>query len=231
MIAFLGSWGHCIGMCGGIVLAYSSKVVKNPARATLSHLLYGLGRVSSYAVIGAISGALGAVISLGMGSKGALFLGVGFLMILFGVALGLRPVWLAKLEYPVANQVWYRALFVRLLGSENPSSFYFLGVLNGLLPCGFVYLFALSAASSASLLEGALIMGLFGIATIPALFGVGFLAGVVQKSRWRGLFLKLSALAVVIFGVMTMMKGYGLIAHPEVMKQKMEQMHAKERMK
>ncbi|MFW5990182.1 MAG: sulfite exporter TauE/SafE family protein, partial [Campylobacterales bacterium] len=72
-IAFLGSFGHCIGMCGGIVIAYSSiKVSKEWSRykQSMAHILYSLGRVSTYAIIGALFGFLGSAFAFDNVSNG-----------------------------------------------------------------------------------------------------------------------------------------------------------------
>ncbi|CAE09805.1 conserved hypothetical protein [Wolinella succinogenes] len=213
----MGSFGHCVGMCGGIVLAYSSAKL-DPLTPWLkqgfSHALYGAGRVTSYMLIGAFSGALGAVVAATPLQRGILFVLTGILMTLFGLSIAGRPNWLASIEYSVSGTKWFKELFGRLIRSSSLGSFYLLGVLNGFLPCGFVYFFAITAASTASLFYGAVVMGIFGLATIPALFLVGSLVGLIKSSSWRTLFMKFSALLVFLFGIYTAIKGYYLIVDP-----------------
>ncbi len=89
-----------------------------------------------------------------------------------------------------------------------------LGLLNGLLPCGFVYFFAITAASTASALDGALVMLLFGLSTIPAMFSLGFFVGMFKQLSLRDTMIKLAALSVIIYGGYTIYNGYTYIANP-----------------
>lgn len=209
--AFLGSLGHCIGMCGGIVLAYST--LQNGQRI-LAHILYNLGRTSSYIALGAVFGALGAVVAASTVQRGLLFVCVGILMMIFALLIAIKPRILAMFEVDISRFSIVARLFKKLLQGQSMVNFYGLGVLNGFLPCGFVYFFALSAASSASIFYGALSMGIFALATIPALFALGFFASMIIHSSWRGLFMRLSAFVVAIFGLYTTLKGYYLIIDP-----------------
>jgi len=89
-IAFLGSFGHCIGMCGGIVLAYSTIKIE-PASSkvskTVAHLLYNFGRVLTYTILGALFGAIGGVATFSNTANGTLLIIAGIAMILAGLSL------------------------------------------------------------------------------------------------------------------------------------------------
>lgn len=216
-IAFLASFGHCAGMCGGIVLAYSSVKISPDSpifSAIYSHLLYSLGRVSSYALLGAFFGALGAVVAITPLARAWLFILIGISMALLGIALAFFPKILANFELSANFSPHFAQIFRTLLSSQTRASFYFLGILNGFLPCGLVYFFALSAASSASVFYGALSMGVFGLATIPALFSLALITGIAQKSALRGVFMKISALLIFLFGIYTLLKGCYLLNDP-----------------
>jgi len=85
LVAFLGSIGHCIGMCGGFIMAYSAAKIDrewNKTHQSIAHFLYNIGRVVAYMIIGAVFGLLGKVFSFSMASKGVLFLFIGILMVL-----------------------------------------------------------------------------------------------------------------------------------------------------
>jgi len=90
-----------------------------------------------------------------------------------------------------------------------------LGLLNGLLPCGLVYFFAVTAASTGSPLWGAFVMLIFGLSTVPALFSLGMFAGVFTKSSMRKTMMSLAAIVVVIYGVYTIYRGYDFVIHPD----------------
>lgn len=211
-IAFLGSFGHCIGMCGGIVLAYSGAKISPQDRMfykVLAHLSYSFGRVSTYTLLGAIFGYLGSVATLSNSAYAILLFIAGFFMILAGLSLMGKLEFLTLFEHPLSS--FYQDSFKKLLYKKRFSSFFLLGMLNGLLPCGFVYFFAISAASSASMLSGALVMFIFGVSTIPALFAFGFFASLFSSGKFRKLMMNLSSFAIILYGIFTLYNGYTYI--------------------
>ena len=162
-IAFLGSFGHCIGMCGGIVVAYSTiKVDTKSSKVSQSfaHLLYSFGRVLTYTLLGAIFGTLGGVVVFSNNANGTLLIVAGVLMILAGLSLMGKIKFLTLIEHSFSSSPMYQKAFKSVLNSKSMSSFFILGMLNGLLPCGFVYFFAITAASTADPLYGALVMAI-----------------------------------------------------------------------
>lgn len=226
--AFLGSVGHCIGMCGGIVVAYSSTKIDQKTsylQQTSAHLAYNFGRVTTYAILGAVFGYVGQVIAFTPTTKGILFLITGILMILAGLSLIGNLKFLNSAEWSVSKYAWYQNSFRALMSDKSYLSFYLLGLLNGIIPCGLVYSFAIFAASTADPLAGALVMATFGLATIPALFFLGFLTKILQKGSLRGTMMKLAAILVILYGGITLYKGYNFIAHPQMMKERMDKMH------
>ena len=226
--AFLGSVGHCIGMCGGIVVAYTSTKIDSRSayiQQTASHLAYNFGRVSTYTLLGALFGYIGSVLAFTPTTKGILFLFTGLLMILAGLSLLGNLKFLNSAEWSVSNYSWYKRSFKRLITSKSYSSFFLLGMLNGIIPCGLVYSFAIFAASTATVWGGALVMATFGLATIPALFFLGHITKFLQRGNLRGTMMKLAALLVIVYGLFTLTKGYRFIAHPVEMKTMMDKMH------
>jgi uncharacterized protein len=216
-IAFLGSFGHCIGMCGGIVVAYSTIKI-NPKSSKISqgaaHILYSLGRVLTYMILGAMFGALGGVVLFSNNANGGLLIFAGIAMILAGLSLMGKIKFLTLIEHSFASSPLYQKAFKGVLNSKSNSSFFILGMLNGLLPCGFVYFFAITAASTADPLYGALVMAIFGLSTIPAMFGVGFLASLASATSFRNMMMSLSSVAVILYGAYTIYNGYEYIANP-----------------
>lgn len=209
-IAILGSFGHCVGMCGGIVIAYSSTKVQsnwNKTKQTLSHILYSIGRVVTYTLLGALFGFLGSVTTFNSTTNGLFLIFTGLIMLLVGLSLFGKLKFLTLIEHSVSKQVWYQKSFKKLIVSNSLISFYLLGMLNGLLPCGFVYFFAITAASTGSALYGALVMMIFGLSTIPALFSLGFFVGLFKQSEFRNLMIKLASIAVILYGIYIMYLG------------------------
>jgi len=216
-IAFLGSFGHCIGMCGGIVLAYSTIKIE-PASSKISksaaHLLYNFGRVLTYTVLGGIFGAIGSVVRFSNTANGMLLIFAGVAMIFAGLSLMGKIKFLTLIEHSFASSPLYTKTFKRILHSKSNLSFFALGMLNGLLPCGFVYFFAIAAASTADPVYGALVMAIFGMSTIPAMFSVGFLASLASATSFRNMMMSLSSVAVLLYGAFTIYHGYGFITRP-----------------
>jgi len=217
-IAFLGSFGHCIGMCGGIVLAYSTIKI-NPSSSKVaqgvSHLLYSLGRVLTYTVLGAMFGALGGVVVFSNNANGILLIFAGIVMSFAGLSLMGKIKFLILIEHSFSSSPIYKKAFKSILNSKSNLSFFILGMLNGLLPCGFVYFFAITAASTADVFYGALVMFIFGLSTIPAMFGLGFLTSLTSATSFRNMMMSLSSVAVMLYGAYTIYSGYTYISNPQ----------------
>lgn len=227
--AFLGSVGHCIGMCGGIVVAYSSTKIDQTsswARQTISHLAYNFGRVVTYTILGAMFGLLGKAIAFTPTTKGVLFVLTGILMILAGLSLVGNLKFLNSAELSISKNGWFQNTFRKLINSRSIQSFFLLGMLNGIIPCGLVYSFAIFAASTADPLWGAIVMATFGLATIPALFFLGSITKFLQKGSLRGTMMKLAAMLVIFYGLYTLYKGYNFIAHPKETQEMIDSMQS-----
>jgi sulfite exporter TauE/SafE len=136
-------------------------------------------------------------------------------MILAGLSLLGKLSFLSKLEHSFSQTKWYQDVFRHVLRSKSLYSFYILGLLNGLLPCCLVYFFAVTAASTGSPLWGALVMLIFGLSTIPALFGLGFFTQLLNQSSLRKVMMNLAAVIVILFGIYTIYRGYDFIENPD----------------
>ena len=216
-IAFLGSFGHCIGMCGGIVLAYATIKIE-PQNSKISqgaaHLLYSFGRVLTYTILGSLFGALGGVATFSNTANGTLLIIAGVFMVLAGLSLLGKIKFLTLIEHSFSSSPFYKNAFQKVLHSKSNVSFFVLGMLNGLLPCGFVYFFAITAASTADPLYGALVMAIFGLSTIPAMFALGFLTTLASATSFRKMMMGLSSIAVILYGLYTVYDGYDYLRDP-----------------
>jgi sulfite exporter TauE/SafE len=165
----LASGVHCLGMCGGIVTAFSSQRIFSRQQLAARQGLFNLGRIASYSVAGAVAGATG---SLFHGSI-ALFAAVNLLLVLVGLhLLGLRTP-LALLER-LGAPLWRRAapLAARAFNANAFAG----GMLWGLIPCGLVYGALGAAALAGTPAGGALAMAAFGLGTLPWLLAAGVAA-------------------------------------------------------
>jgi len=198
----IGSAGHCVGMCGPFVLAQSvSRLEARPAaemrelhRLTGAALLpYHLGRMTTYAGLGAVAAALAGSVAEFAGMR---WLSAALLVLaaLFFLGYAVRSLggtlWPERDDpsrTPTAQDWWSRTvgrrarpLFARPVGWRG----YGLGVVLGFLPCGLLYGALAAAAAGGSALTGAVAMMAFTLGTVPALMAVAF-AGHVAGQTWR----------------------------------------------
>jgi sulfite exporter TauE/SafE len=211
---FLMSLGHCAGMCGPIVSAYSLALRSgaapgSPQRHLLPPLgIYHLGRVLTYAVLGALAGLLGAATGLVGSTRGweaALAILASAAMLLFGLGLlGILPAWRWVERAPIGARVT-RALRGRM-NARTWRGQLGLGIANGLLPCGPVAAALLSAGATGRPHTGALAMFAYGAGTIPALVLLGLGAGVL-RARLRAGFFRAGAVLVLVVGLQLGLRG------------------------
>lgn len=205
----LGSM-HCVGMCGAIVLGYSAQGMNPGARFSTvlsSHVTYNGGRVLSYTLIGAALGSLGGGLS-GLQGVGYWFsLVMGTLIVLFGISqLKIIPAFSLltdiNIGQPTKNIFFrlYRATFGALISQRGLESKFYIGLMTPLLPCGLLYGMFLKAASTSSIIEGALTMLLFGLGIVPALIVTGFASSYFNYTlrRWAD---KIAAVTMIVMGL------------------------------
>lgn len=173
--ALLGS-GHCLGMCGGLVAALSLSPHGREG-GLFFQLFYHLGRIATYTLLGVLVGWLGSTLALTT-TLGAVTRSLLIFSDLFVIVLGLgtagfwKKYTLGQLEFQGQVRLLSGSI-KRLRMIPATASALPIGLLMGLLPCGFLYAMVLTAAQSASPVQGGLIMLAFGVGTIPALFLFG----------------------------------------------------------
>ena len=208
LIGLLGS-AHCIGMCGGFVAMYS---LKKPADRPMLpyHVLYNLGRITTYCVIGGILGYAGPLSRSQANTRvspGAVLLITGSVMVLMGLniagVLGKRGLF-ERVE--ITGTGLFRDTFRRILTIESVWGTYLLGLLLGFLPCGLLYPIFMSAAASGGFLSGMLVMVVFGASTIPALMAFGFLVSGIRPHLKATMF-RIAAVLIILLGVRTFLRG------------------------
>lgn len=230
---------HCVGMCGGIALTVGGGLrgadpsaagggnpdavrrlpVIVPASRARRQILFGLGRVSTYAFLGAMAGNLGgraAAINLPIGGAqqamsvlaGVLMIGVG--LTLAGVRLRPRSARAAAAgcsSGPTSRLERGAAVFAEAVRAPGALGPFVAGLATGFLPCGLVYAFLAQAAAGGRVAEGALLMTVFGLGTLPAMTVFGCGAGRLigpMRARWRFA----AAALVVAAGGVTIWRGW-----------------------
>ncbi len=197
---------HCIGMCGGFACALAPDP-RGRVATVQRHILYNTGRLTTYVFIGALAGAMGAVLSQAASTQQALAIVSGLLMLVIGLQfLGyLHFLW----HTPVGvggEFVMVQALqgLLKTPGRSAPLAF---GVLNGFLPCPLVYAFAVQAAASGDPLSGLSLMAAFGLGTFPAMLLMGGI-GVLLRPVWRQRGVRLAGVFIIGFGLITLARGF-----------------------
>ena len=211
------SLGHCVGMCGPIVGAFSIRQRERSGVRGLapSLLLYHSGRVTSYVAIGAALGLIGSTSGIvSPAAHGIVTLGIAALMATVALGLlGVLPTGRLIEGHPLAGRIAAR---VRdLLGATTPLGKFGLGVANGFLPCGPVVAVALAAATADSPVLGGASLLLYGLGTLPALFLLGLGSGWVG-GRARFWIHRFGATLFLLLSVQLALRGAaaaGLVPH------------------
>jgi uncharacterized protein len=195
---------HCVGMCGPLALALPVSHSDNLSRFA-GGTLYNLGRIVSYATMGLVFGSVGKlIIASHWQSRLSLILGV---VILLYLLIPKRYLHFSKPTLFNKPFIALRKQLGKLFQSKNLSSLFFIGILNGLLPCGLVYLALTSSVITGSSLNGALFMSFFGLGTFPAMMATIILGNYLNQqvrlkiSKALPVFLFLMAALLVLRGL------------------------------
>ncbi|MBI5825826.1 MAG: sulfite exporter TauE/SafE family protein [Chloroflexi bacterium] len=213
LLGLLGSLGHCVGMCSAIVILFDRQPIFRTApngQNKLAWVLAHAGRVTTYTLLGLLFGIFGQTL-WSFGNLQAL-LSILFAIIAFYMAsafIGLTPS--PELLFSKWTQRWGRA--IRRFKTASLWTSYLLGLLWGLLPCGLVLTALITAAASKSAINGALTMLIFGLATLPSLYAVKWLATKTNPRLWSR---TLASLVMMFFGFQFAMRGFaslGIVDH------------------
>lgn len=202
LTGLLGSF-HCVGMCGPIALALP-QIGHTTSQKVWSRLLYNFGRITTYALLGILLGTFGLGLKLA-GWQQSISIASGVLIILTVI---------------ISNNVIEKALghsfrkisgkwMGKLFSQQQYSSLFLIGILNGLLPCGFVYIALIGAVATQNTLQGALFMTLFGLGTLPMMFGVSMVGQFISQqirnriNQWVPVF-------AILIGALFILRGLGL---------------------
>lgn len=209
MLFFIGllTSVHCIAMCGGINLSQS--IDKNSNEVSLlgrikSPILYNTGRVISYTVIGGIVGIIGQVLSPTGFFKGVIALIAGLFMVIMGLnMLNIFPK-LRKFNIKMPTFIIKRISKLKIKNSAL-----YVGLLNGLMPCGPLQSMQIYALGTDTAIEGALSMMFFSLGTVPLMIGVGIFSTFLSKSFAKQM-IRVGATLVLVLGVVMFNRGLNL---------------------
>lgn len=217
MTGFVGGFGHCIAMCGPVVAVYSIGLLE---RRYFAHLLYSLGRITTYSIIGGMIGLTGSFLGVA-GSlekvRGLIIALVGGAMILMG--MGISGVIKIQLGGGKASENFLGFFIIRsmrLVSEASGIGIYFpMGLILGFVPCGLLYTALIAAAGAGAaassqvegFLSGMAMLFLFGLGTVPALFLLGQAASAITEC-FRVRLYKTSGVLMIVAGIVFIYRSF-----------------------
>lgn len=205
-LGFLGSF-HCVGMCGPIALALPINNNSLTSKIT-GALLYNIGRMITYALFGMLFGMIGqGIVIAGYQQLLSVIMGTLILLIIFLPAKIFGQFRITSPIYKLISGL--KQQFAILFKKNSYSSLFFIGILNGLLPCGLVYIGIAGAIATGNGIQGALFMAMFGLGTLPAMFALA-LAGNSVSAKFRTKINKAMPVFIVAVGLLLILRGMNL---------------------
>ncbi len=199
---------HCIGMCGGFMVSYTTKnamAEQDGGKKRLNvrpHLSYSAGKLISYTIVGATFGLIGSFFTFSGPMRGVMAVAAGILMIIMGLnMLNIFP-FLRKVNFSGLGFLGKRT------GGRNKGPFT-LGLFTGLMPCGPLIAMELYAAGTGSILLGAAALLVFGLGTLPVMNGFGAAISMLSMNFTKRI-LKVSAVIVMVLGIIMLSRGMTL---------------------
>ncbi len=219
LLGFLGSFGHCFGMCGPLTMAFSlSRQQETPDwRQQLKfHILLNLGRMLSYALVGGGIGLLGSVLlesgqltGIGSDLRRAIAIITGLMLIWLGLKQ-VKPDLLPRLPvlHPLLQGGLHNRLSTGMVRLSLQTRWWtpaLLGMTWGLMPCGFLYVAQIKAAQTGNLWMSTATMLAFGLGTLPTMLGVGVSTSLMSQNRRSQLF-RLGGWVTLTIGIITLLR-------------------------
>ena len=199
IVGLVGSM-HCVGMCGPIALALPV-FGETQFKVLIGRLLYNLGRVVTYSVLGALFGLFGQRLIL-FGLQQNLSIIIGSIILLYILIPRKLKNRIAEIYFYKTTVSLIKSVFSKLISRKTNSSLFSIGLLNGILPCGFVYVGIAGATSTGDWIKGAAYMALFGLGTLPIMFTTAMVGKIITfdlRKRINKLIPAFAAVLAVLF--------------------------------
>lgn len=222
-LGFIGSF-HCVGMCGPLALSLPVYHLQGIKKIT-AHLLYNTGRVFTYSLLGFVAGMAGQGF-YAAGWQQLFSIATGCIMLLFALfhfvsKKNVQPGWLQQFNSYLQQAIGY------FLRQQNKSGYFLLGTVNGLLPCGMVYVAIAAALVTGQALLSTLLMAGFGLATLPVMLLLG-VAGSGISMGVRNKIKQLTPVVMILVSCLLILRGMNLgipYISPELVSQTKEVIH------
>ncbi|MGB2959226.1 MAG: sulfite exporter TauE/SafE family protein [Bacteroidota bacterium] len=198
---------HCVGMCGPITLVLP-RGTRSGTLYVVGRVLYNLGRMATYATLGMAAGYLGKRLVLS-GVQQYLSIGLGVLVLAFLFLPASVRRAIPRLGVVEKLQGLLKAVFKSLLDRRSILSLFLIGLVNGLLPCGLVYVALAGATATGGELSALLFMVGFGAGTFPVMLGMSLLGSAISNGIRKKLLAAVPVLTFVL-GVLLILRGLGL---------------------
>jgi uncharacterized protein len=207
-LGFLGSFGHCVGMCAPIAVAFSTSQNRT---SWLFHFLLNLGRIISYTLVGALIGGFGSLLIAGVGSsfRQGMTVFMGLVLIWLGISQ-IHPEALPQLPifHPLLNAKLHDRWQKVMIGISRQVYWWTpigLGAIWGLIPCGFLYTAQIKAAETGNAWQGAATMCCFGLGTMPTLVLLAVFSNQLSRDRQSQLF-RMGGWITLTIGILTLFR-------------------------
>ena len=208
MVGIIASVSTCMAVVGGLVLSISANFAREGDKIW-PQILFHIGRLLSFFLLGGAIGALGSAFQLGTTGTFILSLIVALVLIILGInLLDIFP-WVKKLQPAIPNSVGKRVH--NLKDIKHSFMPFFIGVATFFLPCGFTQSMQVYTLTTGNFLTGAFIMSAFALGTLPvlSLLSFGFLG--IHKKAQSGIFFKTAGIIVIFFGIFNLVNSLAII--------------------
>lgn len=197
---------HCVGMCGGLVVAYSaSHLKKGDKKSFLPHWQYNTGRVISYAIIGGILGGVGSFFGVNPTFTGVIIIFAGVFMVLMGLSFITN--WSVLEKIKLRTPQFIARFLYNQKHTRKAKGPFMIGLLNGFMPCGPLQAMQLYALASGSVSRGAIGMAIYALGTVPLMFGFGAALSSIGQKHIKNI-IKVSGVLVLILGIFMLNRGF-----------------------
>lgn len=199
---------HCVGMCGGLIIAYCAPQLKEgfaSKKMNLTpHFLYNTGRLISYSAVGAILGGLGSFFGINPAFTGAVTVLAGALMVLMGLSFIMNWSLLEKIK--LRTPQFIAKYIFKQKHEKNTKGPFVVGLLTGFMPCGPLQAMQLYALASGSMLRGGISLAVYALGTMPLLFGFGAAITSIGQRHIKNI-LKFSGALIIVLGLFMANRG------------------------
>ena len=205
---------HCAGMCGPIAISLPYRVGLQPKEETFFKILtYNLGRVLTYALMGLVFGFIGkSFFTMGIQKYLLIVLAIVLILIaLFSIdieSLSLKISFINKFNTFIKKKLSFS------MKNTTIVSFFYIGILNGFLPCGLVYMAIVASISVGSVFQAVFYMILFGFGTMPMMMALGF-GGNLVSMRFRTFLRRMYPVFMIAFAVLFLLRAFKIGLLPD----------------